>query len=163
MACKNTCIYFFFFFCYSHYYFFFNDTATTEIYTLSLHDALPISDWQSGILPIRIEMSDQGETHDRSILCDASRRDTASGGAPVVSYRRSHPAARTSPQTPAPRTCHRSPFSRVAKFPYLPCGKPPIGPVPHTTREGSMSFGHTFVRANSVHDRFCRRQVRPMI
>src|SRR2546429_9555051 len=29
------CSYFFFFF-------FFNDTATTEIYTLSLHDALPI-------------------------------------------------------------------------------------------------------------------------
>src|SRR3990167_289679 len=25
--------------------FFFNDTATTEIYTLSLHDALPISSW----------------------------------------------------------------------------------------------------------------------
>src|SRR3712207_8421097 len=24
---------------------FFNDTATTEIYTLSLHDALPISPW----------------------------------------------------------------------------------------------------------------------
>src|SRR5215813_14576879 len=30
----------FFFFC---SFFFFNDTATTEIYTLSLHDALPIS------------------------------------------------------------------------------------------------------------------------
>src|SRR3712207_8684373 len=28
------------------YFFFFNDTATTEIYTLSLHDALPISDNQ---------------------------------------------------------------------------------------------------------------------
>src|SRR5260364_492479 len=28
------------FFC---FFFFFNDTATTEIYTLSLHDALPIS------------------------------------------------------------------------------------------------------------------------
>src|SRR2546430_12680450 len=27
----------------SCYFFFFNDTATTEIYTLSLHDALPIS------------------------------------------------------------------------------------------------------------------------
>src|SRR3712207_7004584 len=26
------------------YLFFFNDTATTEIYTLSLHDALPISE-----------------------------------------------------------------------------------------------------------------------
>src|SRR6266849_9675795 len=30
---------YFYFFC----FFFFNDTATTEIYTLSLHDALPIS------------------------------------------------------------------------------------------------------------------------
>src|SRR2546430_17575938 len=27
---------------YLHFFFFFNDTATTEIYTLSLHDALPI-------------------------------------------------------------------------------------------------------------------------
>src|SRR2546428_14188113 len=30
----------YFLFC---FFFFFNDTATTEIYTLSLHDALPIS------------------------------------------------------------------------------------------------------------------------
>src|SRR2546427_13271691 len=29
--------------CRSSSFFFFNDTATTEIYTLSLHDALPIS------------------------------------------------------------------------------------------------------------------------
>src|SRR3712207_7645553 len=29
-------------------FFFFNDTATTEIYTLSLHDALPISRRQGG-------------------------------------------------------------------------------------------------------------------
>src|SRR6266478_7947972 len=28
---------------YVFFFFFFNDTATTEIYTLSLHDALPIS------------------------------------------------------------------------------------------------------------------------
>src|SRR2546429_9247651 len=34
MICLCTCLSFFFFF---------NDTATTEIYTLSLHDALPIS------------------------------------------------------------------------------------------------------------------------
>src|SRR2546429_8498109 len=27
------------------FFFFFNDTATTEIYTLSLHDALPIFYW----------------------------------------------------------------------------------------------------------------------
>src|SRR5467141_459328 len=32
-----------FFFCLFLFFFFFNDTATTEIYTLSLHDALPIS------------------------------------------------------------------------------------------------------------------------
>src|SRR5258708_10475019 len=32
-------------------YFFFNDTATTEIYTLSLHDALPISYTQWNPVP----------------------------------------------------------------------------------------------------------------
>src|SRR2546425_7165954 len=32
----------------SFFFFFFNDTATTEIYTLSLHDALPISRTSSG-------------------------------------------------------------------------------------------------------------------
>src|SRR2546422_9067133 len=38
MLCHiGSCLFFLFFF------FFFNDTATTEIYTLSLHDALPIS------------------------------------------------------------------------------------------------------------------------
>ena len=31
-------------------FFFFNDTATTEIYTLSLHDALPISSPRTGKL-----------------------------------------------------------------------------------------------------------------
>src|SRR2546430_14779888 len=30
------------------FFFFFNDTATTEIYTLSLHDALPISAEKEG-------------------------------------------------------------------------------------------------------------------
>src|SRR4029077_21298731 len=33
-----------------HVFFFFNDTATTEIYTLSLHDALPIF-VDDGLLP----------------------------------------------------------------------------------------------------------------
>src|SRR3712207_8346820 len=32
----------------SFFFFFFNDTATTEIYTLSLHDALPISEAAGG-------------------------------------------------------------------------------------------------------------------
>src|SRR6266436_10443733 len=38
---SSALLYFFFLFA----FFFFNDTATTEIYTLSLHDALPIADW----------------------------------------------------------------------------------------------------------------------
>src|SRR2546430_15392847 len=38
-----TMIQFVLFFCFLFFFFFFfNDTATTEIYTLSLHDALPI-------------------------------------------------------------------------------------------------------------------------
>src|SRR2546430_17435676 len=36
-------------------FFFFNDTATTEIYTLSLHDALPISSDTVGSHRIRID------------------------------------------------------------------------------------------------------------
>src|SRR3712207_7679022 len=37
-----------------HSLFFFNDTATTEIYTLSLHDALPI--WrQRALVPLRAD------------------------------------------------------------------------------------------------------------
>src|SRR3712207_5863277 len=35
----------------SLYFFFFNDTATTEIYTLSLHDALPICGKRDGPRP----------------------------------------------------------------------------------------------------------------
>src|SRR5260221_11676891 len=51
--------------------FFFNDTATTEIYTLSLHDALPISQIRStdrkGLLPRR--------THP-SIVCNEAHKTT---------------------------------------------------------------------------------------
>src|SRR6267143_6036133 len=36
---------------FSFFFFFFNDTATTEIYTLSLHDALPIC--STGCRPAR--------------------------------------------------------------------------------------------------------------
>src|SRR3712207_8526242 len=42
MTCTDVCQYF-----YRMSFFFFNDTATTEIYTLSLHDALPILDQQN--------------------------------------------------------------------------------------------------------------------
>src|SRR6266508_2002122 len=41
-----------------HSYFFFNDTATTEIYTLSLHDALPI--WQPWVRTLATRKSPAG-------------------------------------------------------------------------------------------------------
>src|SRR5258708_32484898 len=40
------------------FFFFFNDTATTEIYTLSLHDALPIS--KSSYILLRIPSDRSG-------------------------------------------------------------------------------------------------------
>src|SRR2546430_16626678 len=44
------------------FFFFFNDTATTEIYTLSLHDALPISSEK-----IRVLAADPDSDHSRVI------------------------------------------------------------------------------------------------
>src|SRR2546430_13357248 len=53
--------------------FFFNDTATTEIYTLSLHDALPISARRRRIRPRR-----HGRAHSQSDHRDVRRRDRKS-------------------------------------------------------------------------------------
>src|SRR2546425_12109640 len=45
------------------FFFFFNDTATTEIYTLSLHDALPISDYDAIYNQLRTE-TDEAKRRD---------------------------------------------------------------------------------------------------
>src|SRR5690349_24465106 len=67
VCCVNTtlrsCIYFFFFF---------NDTATTEIYTLSLHDALPIYDTGE------VDREESGGMHDLRAAKDHQRRDRKS-------------------------------------------------------------------------------------
>src|SRR2546422_1591051 len=47
-------------------FFFFNDTATTEIYTLSLHDALPISPGR----PFERGVDDLQFAHGRGLRCD---------------------------------------------------------------------------------------------
>src|SRR2546429_4916568 len=68
--------------------FFFNDTATTEIYTLSLHDALPI-------LPHRLLARPPGEDKDDGALPRARRTGRVGTPAlrlPVSARRRSHPA-----------------------------------------------------------------------
>src|SRR2546425_173943 len=49
------------------FFFFFNDTATTEIYTLSLHDALPISLRPAGRVPVRHR---EPAAHHRPAGCD---------------------------------------------------------------------------------------------
>src|SRR5690349_22516192 len=63
------------------FFFFFNDTATTEIYTLSLHDALPIFDRGErvvllgaggGFPPPRGALADRSEEHTSELQ---SRRD----------------------------------------------------------------------------------------
>src|SRR2546425_4468096 len=52
------------------FFFFFNDTATTEIYTLSLHDALPISKLlaDSALLAAKLqeEAEELGRAHERA-------------------------------------------------------------------------------------------------
>src|SRR2546425_8993279 len=51
------------------FFFFFNDTATTEIYTLSLHDALPISSVDS-----ETAFPSSGSVCSRPVLAGASVR-----------------------------------------------------------------------------------------
>src|SRR2546429_9919053 len=48
------------------WFFFFNDTATTEIYTLSLHDALPISSMYARLDFVATRLEWLGLTHKTS-------------------------------------------------------------------------------------------------
>src|SRR2546429_10010535 len=58
---------FFVYSCFQHllflFFFFFNDTATTEIYTLSLHDALPI--YPHWFTPLFAELDRRGTPYTR--------------------------------------------------------------------------------------------------
>src|SRR2546429_5247551 len=64
-------------------FFFFNDTATTEIYTLSLHDALPIS-----VSSTARGSSSRGRTI--SVFRSPSKRHSASGRATRFSRSEEH-------------------------------------------------------------------------
>src|SRR3989441_7531611 len=55
------------------FFFFFNDTATTEIYTLSLHDALPIS-----VRPVNISLRDGPTHHARTSMDEAAKKTVRS-------------------------------------------------------------------------------------
>src|SRR5438552_9174523 len=57
----------------SFFIFFFNDTATTEIYTLSLHDALPI--WMGDVLSL-IEKAEQAVDEEKALeLAEKIQKD----------------------------------------------------------------------------------------
>src|SRR2546429_5169093 len=67
------------------FFFFFNDTATTEIYTLSLHDALPIcQEGLGGFLRARIGPHDGLEGEGRHARDRKSTRLNSSHG--YISY-----------------------------------------------------------------------------
>src|SRR5256885_13398322 len=57
------------------FFFFFNDTATTEIYTLSLHDALPISwtppwRWNAACAPCPMPYRSEEHTSELQSPCN---------------------------------------------------------------------------------------------
>ena len=60
--------------------FFFNDTATTEIYTLSLHDALPICDAHivKGLIAVLLEIYN-GRTAEEILAVDIKQAITELG------------------------------------------------------------------------------------
>src|SRR2546427_2028572 len=63
------------------FFFFFNDTATTEIYTLSLHDALPISGRSRADRGLRIPVgravdAGHGRSEDHGVRALPDRKST---------------------------------------------------------------------------------------
>src|SRR3989442_10245606 len=84
---------------FNSFFFFFNDTATTEIYTLSLHDALPIS----------------------SSSCPPVRPSICPPRFPTRHRRRSLPPVRSS-SAPTPRTVRSEEHtSELQSRPHLVC------------------------------------------
>src|SRR6266571_6977018 len=87
--------------------FFFNDTATTEIYTLSLHDALPTS-WSHGRTEA-VASDPRSSTTRRSGARTATRPGIAVSRRPCGMRRPPPPSTRsgsTTPQALAPSATH---------------------------------------------------------
>src|SRR2546426_6732341 len=81
----------------SLFFFFFNDTATTEIYTLSLHDALPISvDQQRAVSHLREGQSQIGRDEGLAVAapragdCDEHRPGSTVGDRKSTRLNSSH-------------------------------------------------------------------------
>src|SRR5690348_18032814 len=81
--------------CFLLLYFFFNDTATTEIYTLSLHDALPI--WGVRRVPIALV--------ERDVAIEGLRTRTHVGASVVALYDRRSEEHTSELQSPVHLVC----------------------------------------------------------
>src|SRR5215213_1279028 len=87
------------------FFFFFNDTATTEIYTLSLHDALPISSVSRPRRPRACPHRASTPEHPgHANQPDPSRCSTATGSVSTVSI--APPSATTRPSRSDPAKGH---------------------------------------------------------
>src|SRR2546430_13385005 len=69
-------------YCFLFFFFFFNDTATTEIYTLSLHDALPI--YGRMVLHLRGETTFMGEEEPLVVVDGIPLGPNASGNLSAI-------------------------------------------------------------------------------
>src|SRR2546430_12940652 len=75
-------------YCFLFFFFFFNDTATTEIYTLSLHDALPI--YGRMVLHLRGETTFMGEEEPLVVVDGIPLGPNASGDRKSTRLNSSH-------------------------------------------------------------------------
>src|SRR2546426_4555369 len=104
-----------------HPFFFFNDTATTEIYTLSLHDALPISAEFLARSPVRY--ADSVTTPLMFILGDADLRTPPTQGGEAM-FRALKYLHRTTVQVRFPGESHElsrsgKPVHRVERLQHI--------------------------------------------
>src|SRR2546425_10485757 len=122
---------------YCFFFFFFNDTATTEIYTLSLHDALPISTSPASAVGVRGACGPSAALAPGKAGCAALkpwRCEFPPACKPVRGFVcraeaiPDHWAARRATSTLSPRCC-RTPFSSAGETTVTPgCPYPPRKP-----------------------------------
>src|SRR5256885_16697610 len=108
------------------FFFFFNDTATTEIYTLSLHDALPISSCASRGCSVRRTSAVETPSSDvpdmtPTASAAVTRARPAAGRPPPCRRNPPHPpGAVPPPPSPPPDAPSRSPASHPPRPPPPP-------------------------------------------
>src|SRR3989449_6437774 len=133
--------------CYLIFFFFFNDTATTEIYTLSLHDALPISfralsssSSHSGSIS-----SGTGCARPSTLARASEGRNDRQGGAPWTLRRSDACCGCSGPGSVVATSSGRRLWGRRARSPRpAPCG-------PRARRRRARSEEHTSELQSRLH------------